>query len=543
MRTSLRAFFALTCVLLALTPTASTAASSSSNLPRIVERDGRYAILVDGAPYLILGAQTNNSSDWPSMLPKVWPAISYINANTVETPVYWEQIEPVQGHFEFGNVDTVVDQAREHHVHLILLWFGTWKNGSAHYIPLWMKSNHTLYPYMIRENGLPIDSPSPFAPAALEADKTAFSKLMGHLKVIDPQHTVIMIQVENETGTWGSVRDYSPIADTLFDGPVPAKLLHALNLSPSPAADTWQDVFGTDAEVDFHAWSVASYVGTVAAAGKAVYPLPMYCNASLRDPSIPPPAPGTYESGGPTDNVISIWKAAAPAIDMECPDIYINDSTKYLRVLDQYSRPDNPLYVPETGSGSDYARFFFAALGHGSMGFSPFGIDFTGSRISATDSDGLATWLGDLQQHYALFEPMDREIARLNFEGRVKGVCEDPNVKLQSLTFGPWTATVSYSTRSFGGQAPVTNPTPVGGALIAQLSESQFLVTGYHCRVDFHVTDPNSTKQRAFVRVYEGSYNGTYKFTPIRIWNGDQTDFGLAFSSQPQVLQVNLGTY
>lgn len=28
-----------------------------------------------------------------------------------------------------------------------------------------------------------------------------------------------------------------------------------------------------------------------------------------------------------------------------------------------------------------------------------------------------------------------------------------------------------------------------------------------------------------------------------RLWNGDQTDFGLNFTSEPQVLHVSLGVY
>jgi len=59
------------------------AQTGQAPLPRIVQRDSRYALLVDGAPYLVLGAQVNNSSAWPAMLPKVWPAIEYIQANTV----------------------------------------------------------------------------------------------------------------------------------------------------------------------------------------------------------------------------------------------------------------------------------------------------------------------------------------------------------------------------------------------------------------------------------------------------------------------------
>jgi hypothetical protein len=38
-------------------------------IPKLVQKDGRYALLVDGAPFLMLGAQTGNSSAWPAMLP------------------------------------------------------------------------------------------------------------------------------------------------------------------------------------------------------------------------------------------------------------------------------------------------------------------------------------------------------------------------------------------------------------------------------------------------------------------------------------------
>jgi hypothetical protein len=29
----------------------------------------------------------------------------------------------------------------------------------------------------------------------------------------------------------------------------------------------------------------------------------------------------------------------------------------------------------------------------------------------------------------------------------------------------------------------------------------------------------------------------------MRIWNGDETDWGLDFSSAPEILRVSLGTY
>jgi beta-galactosidase GanA len=108
-------------------------------IPRIVQKDGRYALLVDDAPYLMLGAQVHNSSSWPAELPKVWPAMEYLHVNTVEMPVYWEQIEARHGEYDFTLVDTLLAEARKHQVRLVLLWFGTWKNGSQHYMPEWMK--------------------------------------------------------------------------------------------------------------------------------------------------------------------------------------------------------------------------------------------------------------------------------------------------------------------------------------------------------------------------------------------------------------------
>jgi beta-galactosidase GanA len=123
---------------LSVTPRAD-AQGNEKPIPRLVKKDGRYALFVDGAPFLMLGAQVHNSSAWPAMLPKVWQAMEQLHVNTVEVPVYWEQFEPRQGKFDYSAVDTLLTQAREHQLRLVLLWFGTWKNGSQHYMPEWMK--------------------------------------------------------------------------------------------------------------------------------------------------------------------------------------------------------------------------------------------------------------------------------------------------------------------------------------------------------------------------------------------------------------------
>ena len=517
---------------------APAAPSGDRPLPRLVEKDGRYALLVDGAPYLILGAQVNNSSAWPAMLPKVWPAMEALHVNTVEIPVYWEQFEPRQGRFDTTLVDTLLQQAREHRVRLVLLWFGTWKNGSGHYQPEWMKLKPDFYPHVIGANGRAIDSPSPHSDATLQADILAFTALMRHLKAADPQRTVIMVQVENEAGMWGGVRDYSPAAQKLFEGQVPAKLLAKLNKQPG----TWPQVFGEDADEFFHAWSVAEYIGKVAAAGKAVYPLPMYVNAALRDP-LTPSRPPSYESGGPTDNVLDIYKAAAPAIDILAPDIYMPETDKYLAVLDHYHRADNALFVPETGSFGPFSPYFFAALGRQAIGYAPFGVDYTNLLTGSpgapkTNED----WLAPFAVNYELVAPMQREIARLSFEGKLQAAVEEKGKPTQTFDFGAWKANVSYGRPGFGNAEAKGNPETNGRILIAQLAGNQFLVAGIHVRADFEPADKSSGKQRLFLKVEEGKYeNGVFRV--IRIWNGDQTDWGLNFAGAPQVLRVSVATY
>lgn len=516
-------------------------------MPRIVKQDGRYALLVDDAPYFVLGAEVNNSSGWPAVLPKVWPAMEYMHANTVEIPVYWEQFEPKQGQYDYSAVDTLLTEARAHQLRLILLWFATWKNGNQHYMPEWMKREPELYAHVIDENGHPVDSPSPFAAASLDADTKAFTALMRHLKTADPQRTVIMIQVENESGVYGTQRDYGPAAQKLFDGPVPAEVLKAMNVPAGTTPRNWKEAFGPEAEVNFHAWAVSRYIGQVAAAGKAVYPLPMFANAALRDPMTPGPA-GTYESGGPTDNVISIWRAIAPALDIIGPDDYQTDTAAYIKELDLYRRDDNPLYLPETGGSP---RFLFFALGRQAIGLSPFGMDFTKTLEfpdAARPKDellvpwartGTKEFIAPFVPLYSLIAPMARDIARWNFEGKLQAIAEEPGKTTQTLHFDAWEATVSYGIWARRGR-PVGNPQPMGGALIVQLAPDQFLVSGFYSRVDFHTAAPD--KHRQFLRVEEGTYeNGAFKF--IRLLNGDQNDGGLDFNSVPLVLRVSVATY
>ncbi len=516
------------------------AVSFAAEPSRFVEKDGRWALLVDGQPYLILGGQIHNSSAWPSELPAVWKSLGELHANTVEAPVYWEQIEPQEGKFNWDNVDAVVKGAREHNLYVVLLWFGTWKNGNMHYVPQWVKTDSKRFARVIRADGEPIDVLSASSRSNLQADKAAFLALMRHLKVLDgTEHTILMVQVENESGIVGSPRDYSPESNKQFAGQVPADMLTAAKKQPG----TWSEVFRGDADELFQLYHQAHYLNEIATAGKAEFDIPLYMNVWL---SYPPaelperrlPIPGIqYPSGGAVQRWVGLWRALAPSISAIAPDIYGDDAGFVRDVLAAYHRPDNPLLVPEIGKTDNFARYDFLALGEGALGIAPFGIDPRGWNILG---DGAATGHA---RNFALLAPMTREIAKLNFEAKLKTSMEENGRAQQELDFGEWQATVSYGYPQYDGRRPPGTKDAHGVALVAQLGPNEFLVTGIDASVSFHLPGKLPGMRMQILAAEEGVYeNGVWK--PKRLWNGDETDRGLQlYAEDPAVVRIKVGQF
>jgi beta-galactosidase GanA len=530
-------------VSLAIFMIGALAARAATPIPQLVTKDGRSALMVDGAPFLVLGAQVNNSSNWPDALPKVWPAVEKLGANTVSVPISWEQVEAVEGQFDFSFLDTLLAQAREHDKHLVLLWFATWKNNGPNYAPEWVKLDNARFPRLIDAKGKVLNSMSPHSAATLAADKRAFGQLMRHLAQVDTARTVLLVQVQNEPGTYGSVRDFGPAAQKLFAGAVPAELVKARGVK----AGTWTQVFGRDAEEFFQAWSVARYIGEVATAGKKEYALPMYVNASLRDPFNPGP-PGGYASGGPTDNVISLYRAAGP-IDIVAPDIYMKESAKVMRVIELY-KAGGPLLVPEIGNDPVFARYFYDVLGAQAVGIVPFGIDTTGYSNYPLGAKDVDAAIAAFSKPYARLAPIAREWARLSFTSRVWGASEPDDSSARTLDLGRWSATLAFGEWQFGMKEwfpnvkdkPSWTGSPSGGALLAQLGPDDYLLTGQHVRVIFSPATDRKVNGLIYASVEEGTFVGG-KWQRSRVWNGDQTDYGLNLTDEPVLLRVRLATY
>jgi hypothetical protein len=250
----------------------------------------------------------------------------------------------------------------------------------------------------------------------------------------------LLVQVENEAGCIGTARDFSPEANAEFARRVPADMLAAAHKEAGP----WKDVFGQEADEMFQLYHQARYINEIAAAGKAQFGIPVYINVWL---SYPPaelperriPIPGIqYPSGGAVQKTVAVWHALAPAIDLIAPDIYSDDSGFARDVMRTYARADNALSIPEIGRTDNFAKFLFYALGEGTIGFAPFGVDPKGWNI-----------LGDAPvaahaRNFALIAPMSREIARWNFDGKLKTVVEEPGQAQQELDFGGWQATISF---------------------------------------------------------------------------------------------------
>jgi Domain of unknown function (DUF5597)/Glycosyl hydrolases family 35 len=503
----------------------------AQDIPHLEKKDDRFALVIDGKPFLMLGAQIGNSSSWPVSLPHAWAALEALHVNTVEAPVYWEQVEPVHNTFNFTNVDLLVNQAREHHVRLVLLWFGTWKNGQNHYVPEWIKSDPKTYPREITAYGKLLDVMSPNSTTNLEADKHAFTAFMHHVREIDgARHTVIMIQVENESGSVGTVRDYSAAAQQSFDSEIPAELARALHIRPA----TWTKAFGADADESFAAYSTAHYIGEVAKAGKAEYPLPMYCNVWIAYPvhaleNRDRPSVGQeYPSGGPQQANIPIWKAAAPSIDILAPDFYSDDSALFREILATYRRADNPIFIPETHLGATFGRYFFYALGSGAIGFSPFGVDRP-AQATAVAAAG-QNRVPDPAENFALFAPMVNEIAQLNLQGKLQTAVEEKGSERQTLHFDGADAVLSFGFPQSDGNMPPGTPQLQGRAMVAQLGPLEFLVAGFDASVSFRLNTAASARneQIEILKAEEGMYiSGNWQTS--RILNGDETDRGLNF--------------
>ena len=518
--------------------------------PHMEQRGNIHQLIVNGKPFLVLGGEIyNNSSSSLEYMKGVWPQLQATHLNTVLVPISWGLLEPSEGKFDYTLVDGLIRDARAHNLHLIFLWFGSWKNTWSSYLPDWVKRDYQRFPRVHLADGSATERLSPFSDTNRDSDASAFAALMQRIKETDgATGTVIMVQVENEVGVIPDARDHSPEANAAYSQSVPKELMNYLlkhkdTLHPSlrerwetaggKTSGSWETVFGPGLATEdlFMAWYYARYINKVMESGKAQYDLPMFVNAALIRPSY---APGQYNSGGPLAHSIDIWRAGGPRIDFLAPDIYF----EFKKWCTEYDRPGNPLFVPEAADGEKGAAQAFYAIGsHNAFGYSPFGID-RGNDIGADSV---------LSRAYDVLSQLAPLILENQLKGQVAGVMLEELTRTQRIRLGNYTLNITPNSgrrplppeATYAPDAVVRVP----HAIFIAVKHDEFYMAGSGVTITF---DTNSPGFRAGLgTVEEGEFvNGVWH--KGRTLGGDDTGQGNSVSLRdvsPGILWVSLYQY
>jgi beta-galactosidase GanA len=484
-------------------------------------------LIVDGKPFLVLGGELGNStsSSLEYMRP-VWPKLVALNLNTVLVPVYWELIEPAEGKFDFTLVDGLLQEARRNQLRLVPLWFGSWKNSMSCYAPAWVKQDQRRFPRAEDGQGRGLEILSPFSKENVDTDARAFAAFIRHLREVDGRdHSVIMVQVENEIGMIPDSRDRSAAAEKLFKQSVPAELVSYLEsrketLIPEfrslwsangfKTRGTWEEVFGPGPKTDeiFMAWHFARYTNRVAEAGATEYKLPMFVNAALIRPGY---QPGQYPSAGPLPHLMDIWRAGAPKIDFLAPDIYFTNFAEWAR---RYQQSGNPVFIPEAAPNPVSAvNGLWAVSQLDAIGFSPFAIESVEEPVNKL-----------LTGSYDVLKQLAPLILEHQGKREMVGFLPEGPEQRQPLKvrLGGYALNVAYPAAAAGPGAAGSDV--VAGGLGISLGRDEFIFAGTGLTITFE-TETAANETVGLLSVDEGRYvNGAW--TPGRRLNGDQTNQG-----------------
>jgi beta-galactosidase GanA len=519
-------------------------AAAAQERPRIKTENGVGQLQVGGKPFLILGGELGNSSAGTAAeADTILPRLAAIHVNSVLVPVAWEEIEATENHFDFSILDHWIDIARQEHLRLVILWFGSWKNAFSNYTPEWVKADTRRFPRAHSPEGLPLEILSTFGEDTRKCDARAFAALARHLGERDSrEQTVLFIQLENEVGILGSLRDYSEAATRAFALPVPLELKRKLEgrrvqLSGElarhfqPEGKTWSEVFGEAASEVFTAYQYACFMNAVAQAGKKEYPLLMYANAQLPAPF---ERPGEYPSGGPHPYYQDVYRVAAPALDFYSPDIYWPNFEYW---VERYTNAGNPAFIPEARAEASPFNALWAYGQARAFGFSPFGID---SIATATGPSAPKPSVGEVYRALDQLSDLILQAQRRNESRGLVLHVSSPRAT-QTVSLGGYLVQGTLS-RSWPARNLLTDD---GAMIILQSKPNEFFIAGSGLTVTF-TRDPDVDGQVAGISRVEQVSRTNGGWTVNRVLNGDQTNQGRQLTMaahEVQIFRVRLYSY
>lgn len=418
------------------------------------------------------------------------------------------------------------------------------------YTPSWVKKDDIRFPRMLLGKGddqTVSNVISIFENACVEADTKAFVTLMSHLKEVDAQRTVILVQVQNEVGLLGDSRDRSNTANALFKSSVPADLANFLyndwesllphlqtnatlfktkfeTFSKQNQFGSWDEMFGESVYTDelFMAYHYTRFVEKVAAAGRKVYDIPFFTNAWLpkvgtvvgENVAAGGNLPGDYPSGGPVSNVLDVWQKFSRTLDFLSPDIYTSD---YSITCEIYSHRQQALFIPEQRRDEYGARRIWQAVGKfNAIGASPFGIDTLKAENCA------------YTRHYKLLRSVSQIILKAQANpGSIFGFFFD---EIESTGTDPTPPVVKRFTKydlTISRAFVLGKPGP-GSGIVVELEPDNFLLIGWGFKVEWKSRSPTSV-YTGIVRFLEKSVANEVDGTlnTERKLNGDETRSGM----------------
>jgi hypothetical protein len=288
----------------------------------------------------------------------------------------------------------------------------------------------------------------------------------------------------------------------------------------SKTSGTWEEVFGkgTPTSEIFMGWYFAHYVGRVAEAGKAEYPLPLYMNTWLLE--FAKPGGRTSNIGTPMPDLMDVWKAGAPGIDIYSPD----NATNFVVFCAKYTQSGNPLFIPEEESGPEGAARALYAFGHHDA------IGFSRMRGGVERRPTPDTALIDM---YGLILQLEPLILEHQGNGTMSAVFLGPNDPPQKVKVGNYTVEGAFARSRLTAGAPPLEPvygqlgnisSPTASAIFIAVGPDEYYAAGNGVAVTFSPNTPGPPLA-GLATVEEGSFvNG--RWVPVRRLAGDDTAQG-----------------
>jgi hypothetical protein len=256
------------------------------------------------------------------------PDSTYLLYQSTDLPslfgsVTWNSIETESGDYDFNKLDSLIFCARNQKMKLILLWQGSFTINPLLSLPGWMNYDNSRF-YKIE--GTDNKSLSPFSNMNRDAEARVIAALMHHIKITDSaQHTIVMLQLEDNLGKISESRDKNMQAERTFYGSVPVELIAYMQnnkglLVPeykkiwdeqgNRSYGTWEEVFGKNPETEkiFMSYYIARYLNYITIKAKTEYNLPIVIDT------------GSKLTQDKNNNYIplllfDLWKLCSPEID------------------------------------------------------------------------------------------------------------------------------------------------------------------------------------------------------------------------------------